>query len=383
MEKQISTSTHKCGNGFIGEIILQRPASYNALSSEMFRGLLSILGQWEKRRDIFFIILHSSFPKFFCSGGDVKFVGLELMQNRESRKVKDFFQLEYKSDYVIRKCSKPILAWGEGIVMGGGLGIFNGASHKVITRRALLAMPEVGIGFFPDVGSSYFLNKIPNHMGTFLGATGGRFSGIDAKYLGLADYLVEEGQKEKVLSRLYKESWSDIQEEVEKKLDDILTGYRISDPDTGDAEKWQDEVQKRVASGSWEEVAQRLYSWEPPKNSWPEKCLSFLKSGSPLSVALALNYLQKSRNKNYEEIYLDDLNFAYQFCRKNDFVEGVRALLIDKDKSPHWKYQSIEKIPSEELEESFHSIIDREAMKKFFNSDGQESPILHRQEFRS
>ena len=357
MENHILTSTRKCGRGFIGEIILQRPASYNALSSEMFRGLLSILSQWEKRRDIFFIILHSSSSKVFCSGGDVKFLGLELMRNRESRKVKDFFQLEYKSDYVIRKYPKPILAWGEGIVMGGGLGIFNGASHRVITRKSLLSMPEVGIGFFPDVGAGYFLNNIPNHLGTFLGATGGRFSGVDAKYLGLADYLLEEGQKEQVFSELYKETWSDNQEEVEKKLDEFLRRLARNTPEISEIEKWQDDVQKRIESESWEEIAQKLYSWDPPKGSWPEKCLSFLKAGSPLSVALTLKYLKKSKNKHYEEIYLDDLNFAYQFCRKSDFVEGVRALLIDKDKTPRWQYQNIEKISDKELEAPFHSIM--------------------------
>jgi enoyl-CoA hydratase/carnithine racemase len=383
VENYVSTLTHQCGRGFIGEIVLRRDASLNALSLEMFKGLLHVLSEWEKREDIFFIFLHSSSSKAFCAGGDVKSLALKLREDRESHEVKDFFKFEYKTDYTLQNYSKPIVGWGEGIVMGGGLGLFNGLSHRVVTKKTLLAMPEVGIGFFPDVGSGYFLNKIPFNLGTFLGATGGRFSAQDAHFLKLADYLLEDNMKEKVFSELLRERWSDNQDEVENKLDYHLNNFQIKSHETSEAEKWKDEIQKRLEFSSWKVIYENLLSWEPPRDSWPSRCLSFFREGSPLSVALTLKHLEKTKTKSCVDVFLDELNFSYQFCKNNDFVEGVRALLIDKDKRPKWEFDNFENILDHKLESYFDSLIDRDAMKLFFNSDFQDLKNHHHQEFQS
>ena len=205
---------------------LNAPQSLNALNMSMFELLHKQLLEWQSNDEIAMVILQGSGDKAFCAGGDVVSLYHALKIEREnitdsqSSTVQetaetiiddqtiinsfgyDFFALEYQVDQLIHEFTKPILVWGDGYIMGGGIGLFAGASHKVVTEKTLLAMPEVTIGLYPDVGASWFLNKVSNNTGLFLGITGAIFNAVDALNIGLANVAIKSSVKSEVISSL-------------------------------------------------------------------------------------------------------------------------------------------------------------------------------------
>lgn len=373
LESYVNSYLHPIGKGFFAEITLNRPKALNALSSEMFQELQKLLFSFKEREDIYFLFVHSSSTRSFGSGGDVKMVGQELFKNKESKAIEEFFKLEYKTDYLFQTYNKPIVAWGDGLLMGGGLGIFNGVSHRVVTPNTLLAMPEVAIGFFPDVGAGYFLNKKFQELGRFLGVTGARFGADDALGLDLADYKIEGMKKDEVFSKLLGETWDIGEKAVGEKLSGLLSQYALNrhenDKKYGQLLKCEDEIKVKLQSNDWKEVCENLLFWKNPGNAWIEESLAYFRKGSPLSWALSFRYLKEASTKSVKDVLLDDLNFAFQFCRGEDFREGVRALLLDKDQNPNWAFKAIDKIKEADLDPYFENIINRELMDDYFSSE--------------
>ena len=204
---------------------LNAERSLNALSLEMVELHYNKLKEWQERDDVSVIVLEGAGEKAFCAGGDVvqlhnaaKVAG----PGNIAKDVEQFFAKEYKLDYLIHKYEKPILLWGHGIVMGGGLGLLAGASHRVVTERSRIAMPEITIGLYPDVGGSYFLNKMPPGVGMFLGLTGASFNAADAKYVNLADHFVCSSRKDSLLEHLLTISWGNKVALNHQKLTDLL-----------------------------------------------------------------------------------------------------------------------------------------------------------------
>ncbi|MCB0415521.1 MAG: enoyl-CoA hydratase/isomerase family protein, partial [Bdellovibrionales bacterium] len=185
---------------------MNRPQKMNAFNLEMFQALQNALLNWQADESILYIFLDSSHEKAFSAGGDVS----EVRQNHltgETHFAQNYFKVEYGLDYFIHKFPKPILCWSQGVVMGAGLGVMNGCSHRIVTQNTLMAMPEVKIGLFPDVGASYFLNKISKNLGLFFALTGVSWSGEEACEFGLADFYLDSGDKEKVFSYLKSIPW--------------------------------------------------------------------------------------------------------------------------------------------------------------------------------
>ncbi|NNC55605.1 MAG: enoyl-CoA hydratase/isomerase family protein, partial [Pseudomonadales bacterium] len=180
----------------IGHATLNSPASLNSLTTEMVELLLAKLLQWAQDSRLACVVISGAGDKAFCAGGDV-----QALRNSAIAKpggpcleAETFFAREYRLDYTIHTFNKPLLVWGNGIVMGGGLGILAGASHRVVTETSRFAMPEVTIGLYPDVGGSHFLNLMPGETGRFLALTGASFNAADALYTGLADYFLQRDQ---------------------------------------------------------------------------------------------------------------------------------------------------------------------------------------------
>ncbi|MGK0269204.1 MAG: enoyl-CoA hydratase/carnithine racemase, partial [Paraglaciecola sp.] len=199
--------TTECGFK-IGQATLTKPASLNALDLQMINLLTPQLEKWQQDPKIAMVFLEGSGERAFCAGGDIVSM-YQSMQEPVSDKEKsdtensyalqNFFTQEYQLDYLIHTFSKPILVWGNGIIMGGGLGLMSGGSHRVVTETSRIAMPEISIGLYPDVGGSYFLNKMPAGCGLFLGLTGAFINASDALYSNLADYFVPHNAKEAFL----------------------------------------------------------------------------------------------------------------------------------------------------------------------------------------
>lgn len=341
----------------LGIITINSEKSLNALSLEIVSELKRILEQWRDNSDIKCIFLQGAGEKAFSAGGDIRQVrkAIEDYKTIDPTQVppicKEYFITEYSVDYLIHTYPKPIVVWGDGIVMGGGLGLLAGASHRIVTERSLLAMPEISIGLYPDVGASYFLNKMPSAYGLYLGLTGTRFDGADALFLGIADYFIPSTVKDNVLNELVQISSSD---QLSDKLNTLLA--QRSTPST-DLPISQAMLHKSLIATleSIRSVAEFIAIVEPVAKSdaWVAAGYSFFTKGSPTSVHVIFRQLTESKHYSLEEVFRSELNLTCQFTVHPDFSEGVRALLIDKDQSPKWTPSTLEQVSNEWIESHF------------------------------
>eukprot|EP01032_Pedospumella_encystans_P027780 gene27781-31381_t len=215
----VLAETLAADNGsLIGVLTLSAEKTLNALSLPMVELLSAQLAAWAYDERIAMVLLQGAGDKAFCAGGDLHNLYSTMMAHRASRQAgevlgngyaNEFFAREYTLDYRIHTYPKPILCWGHGIVMGGGIGLMAGASHRVATEKTRLAMPETGIGLFPDVGGSWFLSRMPGGTGRFLALTGASINAADARYVGLADRVLAHADKPQVLAALLRQPWSD------------------------------------------------------------------------------------------------------------------------------------------------------------------------------
>ncbi|MEC4113469.1 enoyl-CoA hydratase/isomerase family protein [Myroides pelagicus] len=342
----------------LGIITLNAERSLNALSQPMVDQIQVLLDQWRSNDTIHCVFLQGSGEKAFCAGGDIR----EMRQGIEEQaaidptqipqKCKTFFIAEYTLDYTIHTYSKPIVVWGDGIVMGGGLGLLAGASHRIVTERSLLAMPEISIGLYPDVGASFFLNQMPSAYGLFLGMTGARINGADAHYLGLADYVLPSFVKQQLIEKL---TQLDPKLDINKQLKESLTAFELKDKTTSQAEA------NRLAIESFEQVSdvltfQQTIEKLAKNNAWIDAGYQIFKSGSPSSAAVIFRQLQLNKGKSLAFAFQTELNLSCQCAMHPDFPEGVRALLIDKDKNPQWTPALLEEISQEWIDGYFYPL---------------------------
>ena len=202
----------KSDSTFLLEIQLNNPSKLNALNLEMIQNLNREIKSWKDREELSAVFIHSAGERAFCAGGDVAWLYSKIKASREkgldpALSSKDFFHTEYETDYILSQFPKPVVLWGHGIVMGGGMGLFMSASHPIATESSLFAMPEVSIGFFPDVGASYFLTRVSNRLGLYLALTACRFKSRTAQFLNLAPWFFENKDKQTVFDFLKNNSF--------------------------------------------------------------------------------------------------------------------------------------------------------------------------------
>lgn len=344
---------------------LNSPQSLNALSLAMIELLLKQLLAWQSDDEIVMVILQGTGGKAFCAGGDVVSLFHALKPERDNNETaisdqaiveslaQEFFSKEYQLDQLIHEFTKPILVWGDGYIMGGGIGLFAGASHRVVTEKSLLAMPEITIGLYPDVGASWFLNKIPNNIGLFLGLTGVVFNAVDALNIGLANNAIKSDFKDEILLHLSKVSWKN-KEENFKLLDEILAHYTKTSLQAFELIESNIEQHWKLISRLFESdnivsSYNALIALET-NSDWLQSAQVKLKKGSPLSAMIIYQQLQSSKNYSLAECFLSEFNLSLRCCQYPEFSEGVRALLVDKDTKPQWAYNHIEDIPAELLD---------------------------------
>ena len=207
----------------LGIITLNSPKSLNSLSTEMVELITPKLKEWENNSSIKAVLQKSSSEKAFCAGGDV--VALYNSFKDRTENAADFFTKEYELDLLIHQYKKPIICFGHGIVMGGGIGIMNGSSHRIVTEKTKLAMPELTIGFFPDVGASYFLNKVPGRTGLFMALTGCRLTTADCLYTKMADSYVPFEKLGALEAALAESKWAESDTENHKVVDTVIAGF--------------------------------------------------------------------------------------------------------------------------------------------------------------
>ena len=343
----------------IGTAELNVPATLNSLTIEMVEQLLQQLLVWQRDSSVVCVMISGSGEKAFCAGGDVQALRNSSLATPGGPCVEaeNFFAREYRLDYLIHTFGKPIVVWGDGIVMGGGLGIFAGASHRVVTETSRFAMPEVSIGLYPDVGGSFFLNQMPAQVGRFLALTGAAFNAADALYVGIADVFIQRNQFDTVLAKLQggvpatHEAMSMLLAScmlatADKKIATVT-------PAVGNIESHIDTINALCNGDNIQTVFERIATLQTD-DAWLPKAKKTLLHGSPLSVLLIDLQLARSVGQPLAQVLNAELLLSTNIIRYPEFAEGVRALLVDKDRKPKWQYSNIAAIP-EALIESFFS----------------------------
>ncbi|TLU65212.1 enoyl-CoA hydratase/isomerase family protein [Thalassotalea litorea] len=342
----------------IGVATLNSPKSLNALSHDMVHQLLPKLLQWQKNPDIAMVLLQGSGEKAFCAGGDIVHLYKGMQQGDSGEgSASQYFTDEYQLDYLIHAYNKPFLVWGAGIVMGGGLGLMAGASHRVVTESSRIAMPEISIGLFPDVGGSYFLNHMPKGCGLFLGLTGASVNAADALHVGLADHFLTNQQQKVLIEQLMDVHWGDtisLNHEKLTKVLSALSGDVKSSMPHSNIVKHQLLIESITSHSALPDIAQAILAIEND-DKWLQRAQKTFKSGSPLSAQIIYRQLKTSQPYSLSDCFRFELSLASKCAEFGEFKEGVRALLIEKDNQPKWKYTNIESVDEQVLDWFFES----------------------------
>ncbi|USD36715.1 enoyl-CoA hydratase/isomerase family protein [Ferrimonas sp. SCSIO 43195] len=353
MTELVHVQEHQGRDGArIGQLTLNSERSLNALSLPMVERLYRQLLAWQSRDDIQCVLLDGAGDKAFCAGGDIRAMYDACVAHPGERveEVEQFFTAEYRLDHLIHVYPKPIVLWGSGIVMGGGLGLMAGASHRVVTETSRIAMPEISIGLFPDVGGTWFLNRMPGQCGRFLGLSGYQMNGADARYVGLADYGVASQRRGQLLSDLCQLDWSGA--EAHQVLDGLLQRYQDEDlPQLPDSvlQANQADIDALMAGDEVAEVVTRMSRLDSDQK-WLSRAAATLAVGSPITMHLLWHQLQQGQNLSLEQVFEKELVMAVRCAELGDFVEGVRALLIDKDRQPKWRFASVDEVPAAHID---------------------------------
>ena len=295
--------------------------------------------------------------KAFCAGGDIRRLHQSVMNSDHGPNDygETFFTKEYRLDHLIHTFSKPIICWGAGIVMGGGIGLMAGASHRVVTPSSKLAMPEVSIGLFPDVGGSWILGRMPGRVGLFLGLTGTRVNAADALFVGLADRFLNEDSLDQVVELLLIEDWSDLDRSNHLLVDDLLrrleSQQKAALPESP-VREYFDIIQAVTDADSPMEILERLKTQE---GDYWQRAAAGLEKGCPLTAWLVLSQIRAARHLSLADVFRLELNMAVHCLRGRNFAEGVRALLLERGSAPEWSPASLEEVDSKVVEEYFNS----------------------------
>jgi enoyl-CoA hydratase/carnithine racemase len=334
----------------IGVASLNRPKQLNAITLPICELLLKQLRQWASDTSIVAVILKGNGPKGFSAGGDVAEVIRQVRAGGDQRFVYGdlFFTVEYELDLLIHQFPKPFISYSHGVCMGGGVGLVAGASHRIVSDASKIAMPEIHIGLFPDVGGGYFLNRVPGGGGALMALTGMIINEADALFANLADFFVPQEEQEGLWQKLRLLDWTNSAADNGALLTDALLSlhrkYHLGLP-LSNLRQYFDAIRFIAMQSCVTKVRDALIT-AAAEDPFFEPMANNLKNGSPTAAHVTWAYLRKSRSMSIAQVLALDLTMAKQFQRHHDFPEGVRALLIDKDRNPVWSPNSFGDVPA-------------------------------------
>lgn len=313
----------------VGRILLNRPKALNALTTGMVAAIDRVLAAWE-HVPLSAVVLASTSTKAFCAGGDIRTIREHSLAG-DAEASERFFASEYRLNARIAEYRVPIVSLIDGLCMGGGLGLSVHGGFRVVTERAVLAMPETGIGFFPDIGASYFLPRLPGAIGMYLGLTGHRLDAADALYTGLATHFVPADGLDAVGDAL-----ADHPDEPVDVVLNRLAGH--SPVAESRLAQVRADVDRAFGAPSLGEIDKRL---RHIGNPWAATASAALESASPQSLEITHALLAGGRQRTLRECLAAELALTRTTIRTPDFLEGVRAALVDKDRTPRWQGASL------------------------------------------
>jgi enoyl-CoA hydratase/carnithine racemase len=318
----------------LGLITLNRPKALNALNYSMIQSLHKTLQAWELDPEVMVVLIKGEGEKAFCAGGDIRSIHESITSGGDEHS--HFFRDEYSLNEYIYSYPKPYIALMNGYVMGGGMGISQGAEFRVATERSKISMPEVAIGYFPDVGASHFLSKCPGSIGEYLAITGVTLDAEDALYAHLVDWILPSEKISSFVEKLQNLS-SDIS--ASPQVRDILVGLGARHTPTNAALAEKREFIDRIFSlPGVEQMIAQLNQTASNGPAWLTETAELMKKRSPIAMVGALASIRRGKHLSISECFDMELALSNRWIEVGDFVEGIRALIIDKDNSPKWAY---------------------------------------------
>ena len=345
--------------GRIGVITLNSPKTLNSLTLDMVKSIAQQLRAWQDDDGIALVMLRGMGDKAFCAGGDVQqlYHSAIAQPGGPCEYAEAFFLYEYDLDYLIHTYAKPIACVGHGIVMGGGLGLMAGADFRIATETTRIAMPEITIGLFPDVGGTWFLNRMPRGLGNFFALTGARINAVDALYTQLATHVLPQSSLAELPDILQSQRFSDDVEANRHTIAEVLKQLSFS----SQALNREIESEIHAVLHDLEHACQctslgemiQAFNQMADQSTWLEQAVATLRDGSAISSLIIYEQLKRHRYSTLEKVFLSEYQLATNVVRYPEFTEGVRALLIDKDKQPNWQYAHFSAVPASLLEHFF------------------------------
>lgn len=349
-----------CQEGTIGLITLNAPETLNALSGNMIDNIQQTLDGWAESPDICMVILQGAGDRAFCAGGDIRELYKALSANSDSAKAADFFVREYRLDYTVHQFPKPVITIAQGAVMGGGLGLLTASRYRLLMPDTLMAMPEITIGLFPDVGASWFLNRLPGRLGLFMGLTGARLNVSDAIRVGLADMAMLPNQADGLIKRLQTERWTGESAVDDSRLFRLVREFEHPDYRAlprSDLARHEQTIARLSAGDQLPDIVDQLLAADE-NTEWWEAAINNLRGGCPVTAWLVWTQLEKARQMSLKDIFRMELAMATRCTQRPDLQEGIRARLIDRDQSPEWSFNSVAEVPEAVVESHFIPVLD-------------------------
>ena len=344
-------------SGRVAFACLNRPEALNTLNLELVTRLRKQLAEWHNDSEVAVIVLRGEGPRAFCAGGDVKTVCLEIAKGNASYGT-DFFKEEYRLDYAIHESLKPIVVVAHGFTMGGGIGLLAGASCRVVTSSSVLSMPELAIGFFSDVGASYFLADLPGRLGLFLALTGTRLNAADAIFAGMADFFISDARIADFCALLEATTWSHDSDANRRQLKARTKTFSkefASQLPPAQLKPLLAEINAALAGNDPRASMARLLKMSESSDALLSGAATAFKRGSPTSAFLIFEQTRRGSQLSLAAALRMELDLATNCCRGHDFPEGVRALLIDKDQKPNWQPAMLEEVTDNVIAGYFNS----------------------------
>lgn len=330
--------------GQIALVTMNAPKSLNALSLNMIRLIQPKLTAWASDDSVAAVVVQGSGEKAFCAGGDIR----DMYNERGTNFSEIYFGAEYALNVGIHTFPKPYIALMDGITMGGGAGMSVHGSHRVLSERTTFAMPETGIGLFPDIGGTWFLSCCPGQVGMYLGLTGYRMKAADTLYAGLGDFYVESDHNAELIAALAEANPAD-----QGAASAIIKSFS-SDPGPAPLAEYRETIDRCFAGDSVEAI---LAALEAEGTEWSDKHLRMLATKSPTSLKLTFRQLRLGPNiESIADIMEMEYRMANRSYRGHDMFEGIRAVVIDKDGAPKWEPDTLTAVSDADIDEYFEPV---------------------------
>ena len=332
--------------GAIGFIILDRPNKLNALSFEMLQSLFETLTKWQDDPQIKIVIIQGN-GKGFCAGGDIKGIYKNGINN--AKVMHNYFKLEYRLNSLIKNYEKPYIAIIDGVTMGGGLGISIHGDIIIGTENSLIAMPETGIGLFPDVGGSYFLSRLKNNVGLYMALTGARLKSDDACYINLINVHIKSSQIDNIIREIFVTDLTLQKSELVENIKSLINKYSLS-CNTAKLKQSLLEIETCFTPTTLDNIFHNL---DKTNSDWGQETKNILRAKSPTSLQVTLEQIKRGGELEFTECMQMEYDIVQTFLITPDLYEGIRAVLIDKDNSPKWDPKDIKEVTDEAVNKFF------------------------------